>query len=320
MGTRHALAWKARPDAVVLTVFDPIPERGDRLASETGAIACGTYQEAILHHGVRCVSVATPAAFHAPVACFAAEHHRHVLSEKPLSLTLEQAKAMQSAAREGGVLLAVSFQYRSFARNRKLRELCLTGEFGGPIFARYTDVREVRPKTAMHSRSLNGGPVIDMVGHYVDLMRFITGTEPVRVSANGHIYGRGRPRLAEVHDFAVDAASLEVGYKNGHTLSVFANWGMPEGFPGYGEEYLIGPQLSARAAGSHGLDIQYPDRLVNWRPVSRDDTGPVSRISDLVNAIEGRGPLEVSGDDGVIALGVCLAALESIETGRTVLL
>lgn len=318
MGTRHARAWSARPDAALLTVYDPIPERCERLAAEIGAAACESYEEAILHEGVTCVSVATPAAFHAPVACFAAENHRHVLSEKPLALTLEQAEAMRASAKVGGVLLAVSFQYRAFERNRKLRELFRSGAFGGPIFARYADVREVRPKIAMHRKSLNGGPVIDMAGHYVDLMRFITGTEPVIVSASGHVFGRGKARLSEVDDFAIDAASLEVRYREGHTLSVFANSGMPERFPGFGEEYVIGRELSARAAPGDGLDIQHADGMENWRPDSPGDSGPGSRIADLVNALDRGESLEVSGDDGLVALRVCLAALESIETGRTV--
>jgi predicted dehydrogenase len=320
MGSKHARAWSARPDARVVAVYDPLAERAERVAAEVGAAVCPSFEAAILSDGVSCVSVATPAAFHAPVACFAAANGRHVLSEKPLALTLEQAEAMRAAARENSVLLGVSFQYRAFARNRRLRELFQSGAFGGPIFARFTDVREVRPKIAMHRQSLNGGPVIDMVGHYIDLMRFITGAEPVSVSATGQVYGRGKARLAEVDDFAIDAASIEVRYQDGHSLSVFANWGMPEGFPGFGEEYLIGPEISARATPGDSLAIQYADRLESWQPETPGDSGPAARIADLVHALDTGASLEVSGDDGVIALRTCLAALESIATGRTVTL
>lgn len=322
MGSRHARAWDLRSDSRVLAVYDPMPERRERVAVETGAKAYDSYQGAIMHPGVDCVSVATPVAFHPEVARFAAENGRHVLSEKPIALTLAQAESMVAAAKSAGVLLAVSYQYRAFARNRKLRELFLENAFGGPVFARYTDVREVRPKIAMHRRSMNGGPVIDMTGHYFDLMRFFTGEEPKSVFATGHVFGRGKDRLTSISgdDFAVDAASIEVRYGGGHSLSVFADWGMPEGFPGHGEEYLVGPRMSARAASGDGLNIQHADRLEEWRPESVPDGGPASRIADLVSALDNGTALEVSGDDGVAALRVCLAALESIETGRVVTL
>ena len=318
MGTQHARAWHARPDARVLAVYDPIRERAERVAGETGARACDSMEEAVRHDGVECVSVATPVVFHSEIACFAAENGRHVLSEKPIALTLAQADAMVRTAEAHGVLLGVSYQYRSFARNRKLRALFQEGAFGGPIFARFMDVREVRPKIAMHRRSMNGGPVIDMAGHYFDLLRYVTGAEPESVFASGHVYGRGKARLTEVDDFAIDAASVEVRYGGGHTLSVFANWGMPEGFPGHGEEFFAGPQITVRVVAGDGLDIQYADRREEWRPEKPGPRGPIARIADLVNALDTGAPLEVSGEEGVAALRVCLAALESVETGSVI--
>lgn len=320
LGTRHARVWHSRADSQVLAVYDPITERAEKIAAETGARVCGSHEEAIQIDGVACVSVATPVVYHSEIACFAAGNGRHVLSEKPIALTLAQAEAMVETAKANNVLLGVSYQYRAFARNRKLREVFRSGAFGGPVFARFTDLREVRPKIAMHRKSMNGGPVIDMTGHYYDLMRYITGEEPVSVYATGHVYGRGKPRLAEVadNDFAIDAASIEVTYSGGHTLSVFANWGMPEGFPGHGEEYVIGPVMTARAASGDGLDLQYADHKENWKPDTSSPGGPETRIADLVHALDTGEPLEVSGADGIAALRVCLGALESIATGKVI--
>ena len=306
MGQNHATQWMAVEDAEIAAVSDPIQERREKMAESTGAAAYSDYRDAILHEGVNVVSVCTPVCFHAEISVFAAEHGRHVLCEKPIALTLEQADEMIRVARFNNVLLSTSFQCRGFSRNINYRQLLREGAFGGPIFVRYMDIREVRPKLAMHRRSMNGGPVIDMAGHYFDTMRFITGEEPVSVSARGHVYGRGKERLASIDDLAIDAAEILVNFTGGHVLSVFVNWGMPEGFRGFGEEYIVGPAMSARVEGGQ-VRLRFPDREETFEANAGNPPGSSVRINDLAAAIrEGRQP-EVTGEDGRVALAVRLA-------------
>jgi predicted dehydrogenase len=316
MGRQHAAAWQKRDDCRVVSVFDPIEASRHKLAETVGATAYDSAVAAIEQPGVQVVSVCVPVAFHAEYACLAASRGRHVLSEKPLALSVEEADRMIRTAEENRVLLSTSFQYRGFSRNLKFRELVTEGAFGGPIFARYMDVREVRPKSAMHRKSMNGGPVVDMASHYFDLMRFFTDEEPVSVYAQGHVYGQGKPRLSVVDDFAIDAASIEVKFTGGHALSIFVNWGMPEGFQEITDELLIGPSMSARKVGA-GLELQFGDRKEEWRGES-DPPGPTVRIDGLVSAIRGEAPLEVTGDEGRVALRLSLAALESIATASSI--
>ena len=319
MGRNHATQWQAAENAQVAAVSDPIQERREKLAESTGAAAYSDFKDAILHEDVNVISVCTPVCFHSEISVFAAEHGRHVLCEKPLALTLEQADAAITAAKENGVLLSTSLQYRGFARNPRYRKLIQDGEFGGAIFVRYMDIREVRPKLAMHRQSMNGGPIIDMAGHYFDNMRYITGEEPVSVSAQGHVFGQGKERLAGIDDLAIDAAEILVKMTGGHVLSVFVNWGMPEGFKGFGEEYIIGPAMSARVQDSE-VHLRYPEREETFDANAGNPPGSSVRINDLAAAIrEGRQP-EVTGEDGRIALQVSLAALESIKTGQVVTL
>lgn len=199
IGTQHARAWQARADAAVVAVYDPLEDRRQRLADRTGATSCCSYEETILQDGVGVVSVCTPICFHSRIACFAASHGRYVLSEKAIALSVPKVEAMTAAARENGVLLVVSHQYRSFGRNRKYRELFARGVFGGPVFVRYTDIREVRPKLAMHRRSMNGGPIIDMAGHFYNTVRFLTGEEPIRsMPPVMSLGGQSRDRCGQV--------------------------------------------------------------------------------------------------------------------------
>ena len=317
MGRNHANCWAAREDAEIVAVCDLMDDRRAAMVEKTGATGYATYQEAVMHEGVNVVSVCVPVCFHSEVACFAAEHGRHVLCEKPLALTLDQADAMIRSAKESGVLLSTSFQYRGFARIQKIRELIRDGAFGGPTIIRFTDIREVRPKLAMHMRSMNGGPVIDMAGHFFDLMRYVTGAEPLTVYARGHVYGKGKERTASVEDFAIDAADITVQMTDGHVLSSLVDWGMPEGFGSLTEELFLGPKLSVQVKGGQ-VETRSGAEKETWEANEGNPPGSSVRINDFADAIiQGREP-EVTGEDGRIALRLSLAALESIETGEIV--
>jgi predicted dehydrogenase len=280
-----------------------------------GGAACADYHQTIQSGQVDVVSVCIPSFLHSEVACYAAEQGCHILTEKPLALTSEQGQAMIDVARRHGVKLAVSLQYRD-GWPARCRQLIQQGAFGGPVILRFADVREVRPKTAMHCRDMNGGPIIDMACHYFDLMRYLTGGEPVSVYARGHVFGRGKARLSQVSDFALDTAVITVEYEGGHILDFAVNWGMPEGFPGYGDQVLMGPAMTAQPRDGR-LMFQYGDHQELWN-VSGPKWPPQWRIADLMAAIRDDREPEITGEDGLAALRVSLAAIESIETGQVI--
>ena len=314
MGGNHAAAWQNEAGAAVAAVFDPDAERAAALAEKTGGRVCTTVEQAVVETDVDVVSVCTPICFHADVSCLAMAHGRHVLCDKAMALTLADADRMIAASKANGVKLCISYQHRSLPHYTAYRQLVQDGAFGGPVFARFVDTREVRPKLAMHSRSMNGGPVLDMAGHFFDLMRFFTGAEPRTVYARGHVFGADKPRLADVTDPAVDAAEILVDFEEGHVLSVCVNWGMPEGHPGVTRSELVGPVLLARPA-EHGAEAVFADRTETVTPPADAPCGVPARVRDLVTAIETDSQPEVAGADGRKAMAVCLGALASIETG-----
>jgi len=320
MGRAHAAAWKLRNDARVAAVFDPLHDRAEAMARDTGAKICASHEEAFSLANF--ASVYVPIAMHAETAVAAMKRKCHVLCEKALALTEKQALAMIAAAKREGVMLGTSYQYRGFPSFQILRRVLREKELGdGPVFARFTDAREVRPKLAMHTKHLNNGPVLDMCGHYFDLMRFFTGEEAESVHACGHVYGKNKERLKSIAsaDLAFDAAEITVRYTGGHVLSVFVNWGMPEKHPGAVVSEVWGPDAVARLDGCH-VEVAHADRTVRYK-ADPNPIGPSVRIADVIDAAEGRKPKpEVAGEDGLAALRVCLAALKSIQTGKAVAL
>jgi myo-inositol 2-dehydrogenase/D-chiro-inositol 1-dehydrogenase/scyllo-inositol 2-dehydrogenase (NAD+) len=317
MGVQHGEAWNEREDAEIVAVFDPVEKSRNDAADKLGGKPYATYAEAIDHDGVQAVSIATPTCFHREIACYALERGRHVLCEKPLAGSRSDCDAMVAAAENSGVHLCVGHQYRDFPRNVRLKRAITEGELGSPILARYSPVLEVRPKLAMHRLSQNMGPVVDVAGHFVDLMRYFTESEPTQVFATGAIYGRGKPRLESIDDddLAVDAAHMQVRFEGGHAMTLEVVWGMPEDFPGSMSEQVIGPKgLMRKTPDSYEL-VFGKDEI---ETLDSSNLGPAPRVNDLADAITKGRPVFVSGHDGRSAALTCLAAIESIETGRVV--
>jgi predicted dehydrogenase len=315
-GALHAERWKAVGGARVVAVCDRDPGCAGKVAEMTGAKVYEDWCEAVMHEGVNVVTQALPSHLHADVTCFAAEHGRHVFGEKPLALTLEQGERMVRAVRDSGIVFMPCFQYRDLFRFRMFRKVFQEGVPGEPVVMRFSDIREVRPKTAMHRRSENGGVVIDMACHIFDLMRHITGGEPEAVFATGRIFGRGKERLREVGDFAVDEASIEALYSGGHTLQMYFNWGMPEKFPTIAEPpSLLGPLAAIRQTAT-GVEVIHADHREIWDAPTPEP--PDERIPRFAAAIRGGEPPDITVEDAMITLRCSHAALESAETGSVV--
>ena len=318
MGKAHARVYGERQDCRIHCVHDADEARAADLAETFGARVRGSVPEAVTDDDVDLVSVCTPVCFHPEVAIAAAWAGKHVLCEKPIALSLDQARQMDQAARGSGVHLAVSYQFRGRAQYRKYRELIGSGQLAGPLFARFVDVREVRPKTAMHSRSLNGGPLIDMAGHFFDLMRFLTGEEPNTVFASGHVFGAGKQRLSQISDLAIDAAEIQVRYTGGHVASIFVHWGLPEKTPSYTNEYLATAEAHVQTEGDEVVLARGEEK--QSFPLEANPPEPGVSIDAMIGAIRGGGNVLVSAVDGAKALAVSLAALQSINNGSPVAL
>jgi myo-inositol 2-dehydrogenase/D-chiro-inositol 1-dehydrogenase len=317
MGGNHAGSWNGRDDAEVVAVFDPDADRCGTLAGKMNATACASMEEAIVQTEVDIVSVAAPIAFHAEASCMAMEHGRHVFCEKAIALTLADADRMIQTAQKNDVKLCIGHQHRTAGHYAAFKKLFDEDVFGGPTFVRLLDVREVRPKLDMHRKSRNGGPVIDMGSHFFDLMRYFTGEEAGRVFARGHVFGRGKERLAGIDDLAIDAAEITVEFTGGHVLSVYLNWGMPEGFKGGGRAEVVSPLLWARQ-GEEEVEAVYADRTETVKASAADPGGIPGLLESLVKAIETGSEVGVTGYDGRQSLAMALAAIQSIETGEAV--
>jgi len=328
MGTQHAAAWNDRSDAKVVAVCDSQANRAKELAQKYNAVQFAQWQDAITQKEVDIVSVCVPACDHHDVTVASAMAKKHILCEKAMALTITDADKMIAAASDNNVYLSVCHQYRSLNRFQMMRQLIVEGRIGNPLYIHFTEMREVRPKLAMHSLALNGGPIHDMSGHLFDLGHYLTGSEAESVSSVGTVFGKDKKRLQSVTDFGIDTANVQVRFRGGHCLTLDINWGLPEGTPGYCHELIHGPlgmiysrddnnpnRFLGDISGSTFVIVQDANGVEQIR-CERGTNGPQPCIDELIDAIEAGKASQFDGREGRAALRLILASLESINTGQ----
>jgi predicted dehydrogenase len=324
MGNIHAGCWDNNPGTEIVAVVDLDETRADKMATQFKLDGYFThYLDAIALPEVEVISVCVPTNLHAEVTIAAAELGKHVLCEKPITLTLEDADQMIAAAIENNVKLGLGFMRRHSPLLLALRQHLASGEFGRPVLYNASDIRELRPKRAMHDANVNGGPVVDMAVHLIDLWTYIFDAKPVSVSAQGLSLAAERPEIDHIEKVAIDTATLVVKFDSGDIGNFVVTWGLPpkvtpQGHPdqiygpeGLGEVYYTrkkqellimqeGGAWQTRSVSHQDMYQNQIDHFTRW--VIEDDIFPAT------------------GEDGKSALRVALGALEAIQSGKTVFL
>lgn len=240
MGAAHSQGWRVAPRFYDLpaqpemTLLVGRNARGvEAAASKWGWEQTETdWRAAIARDDIDVIDIVTPGGSHAEIAIAALEAGKHVLCEKPLANTLEEAEAMNAAAdRAGkGVFAMVGFTYRRVPAAAFARDLVQSGAIG--------EVRQVRaaylqdwlvdaeaPLTwRLQKDQAGSGALGDLGAHAVDLSQFITGQKITGVSGilNTFVHERPLPgRASERGNVSVDDLALFSGRFDGGAVGSF---------------------------------------------------------------------------------------------------
>jgi myo-inositol 2-dehydrogenase / D-chiro-inositol 1-dehydrogenase len=322
MGQIHANSWATVPEVEIVAVVDADESRADKLATQFKLDCFYTdYLDAIALPAVDVVSVCIPTNLHVEVTVAAAELGKHVLCEKPLTLTLADADQMIAAAAKNNVKLGVGFMRRHSAVVQELKEKLVAGEFGRPVLYNASDVRELRPKTVMHNAQVNGGPVIDMAVHLIDLWTTIFDSQPVSVAAQGLRIGQDRPEIEHIAEVAIDTATVLVKFESGDIGTFVVTWGLPAKVnPPQHKDQIYGPEgLGEANFNGNQQELQIMRSGGRWETISISHQNMYhNQAASYAKWILENQPFPTTGEAGKAALQVALAALESIQTGQTI--
>lgn len=209
--TSHVDALRRLPGAQLAAVVGRTTERARAFAERHGiAQAYGSVDELLADESIRVVHNCTPNDLHAELNIALLQAGRHVLSEKPLGRTADEARAQAAAAERAGVVAAVCFNYRHFPLVQQLRAVIRSGELGPIHLARGGYLQDWLLYARDWSWRLDpeqNGPsraVADIGSHWLDLVQHVTGDSVVDVFASlGTVHEhRTRPENGEVQTFS----------------------------------------------------------------------------------------------------------------------
>lgn len=322
---RHLPEYKANKNVELVAVCDINEERAIEVAEKFGAKAYTNYEELLNDGAVDAVSVCTPNYLHAPISIAALHAGVHVLCEKPMATSKQEAEAMISAAKESGKKLMIAHNQRFVPSHQRARKLIESGEIG-KIYSFRTAFGHGGPE----GWSVDGkeswffqkekafvGAMGDLGVHKTDLMRYLLGEEIIEV---GSFVETSAKDFADVDDSAVCILKT----KSGIIGTLAASWAYVSKEDNstiiYGEKAIL--RLEDDPVNS--LVVQYKNgEVVNYqlgRIQSNEEGGQNnSRVIDLfVDAVVNNQEPPVPGEEGMKSLNVILAALESNETKQIV--
>ena len=307
----YAAALAAHPGATLVGVADPDAARGREMASRFGT-AFFASDAALLEQPLDGAIVTSENVHHrALVEKAVAAGVKAILCEKPLANTLEDAQAMVALCADKGVRLATAFPCRYAPAFGRLRARVQAGAIGEVLAIRGTN-RGSMPGGWFTDRALSGGgAVIDHTVHVADLNRVLLGREATEVQAE---IGSGF-----YHQEWDDTGFLTIRYGDGVFATLDTSWSRPNTYPTWGD-------VTMQVVGTGGiLDMDmFAQNLVhyddaagrvgwsNWG--SGMDAG---LVADFLRLCAGEAaPDLATGEDGLRALTVALAAYRSAETGQ----
>jgi predicted dehydrogenase len=334
MGVRHAAAWQnlavETEGAIVGEIVALVDDVAERLReAQTSfkledAALFNHYKAALRETKPDVVSVCIPTAFHAEVGIAAIEQGAHVLIEKPLALTLDQAEAVIAAAEKTGVLLAVGFMLRYSPAVLEVKNWIEQGNFGSTLLHTAENIMSTRPKIVMHAKNINGGPIMDYWCHHFDLWQYFFNSKAVSVAGYGSSFAQGKAEVAHINDLAIDTAGVVVRYASGDVGQFSTSWGLPRGLHvGMLEnDRIIGANGIAIGNIRHEMKLHYSVEGKEEILVAKNHVKEFwqDEITALAIAITQGGKPTAGGAEGKEALKMSLATLKAIESGETVYL
>ena len=315
IGKVHAGAIAATDGARLAAVADPVEEAARTLAAQHGA-EVRTIDEIEAAEDIDAVAICTPTDTHADLIERFARAGKAVFCEKPVDLDIDRVRACLDVVSETGSFLMIGFQRRFEPDFNVLKSAIDDGRIGRVEMISLVS-RDPGPPPAEYLRRA-GGIFRDMTIHDFDVARWLLGeeVEGVQAAASNLV----DPEIGALGDW--DSASVILTTASGKHCTISnsrrASYGYDQRIEVHGERGAISAQNHAEAriefAGPEGYTR--PPNLNFF--ITRYAAAYALEIAAFVDALASGARPPVTGEDGLRALALALAAMRSVEEGRRV--
>ncbi len=312
----HAEAYIANirklSDIELIGFSDTDQERGEHF-SEVFKTKCFQSHEGLLDAKPDAVIICSENANHREHVVMAAREGVHVLCEKPIAVSLEDAKIMRDACQKAGVNFMTAFPMRFDPSIIVVKEMLEQGKLGKLYAVNGINHSELPKKHRLwftQKALAGGGAVMDHTVHLVDLLRWYTGHEITEVYAE--ISNVLYPGEVDVETVGL----VTVTFENGVFASIDCSWSRPNNYPRWG--HLQMELIGEKGAVSVDAFAQYltvyselAPRDPSWSAWGADPNQTM--IEEFIASIKEKREPRVSWSDGFAALKVALACYESAQ-------
>lgn len=318
MGQHHARIYAQLEQSDLVAVSDADLDVAEKIADRFDVPAYDNYQEMLKKEKPEAVTVAVPTNKHEKVVTDVLEAGAHVLVEKPIAATIQEGQRLIEIAKSLKRQLMVGHIVRFNPATQLLKQKLQAGELGriyqivsrrvGPFPARIRDV----------------GVIVDLAPHDLDLMRFLTGMDPVRV------FAETEKRIHTEHE---DLLTGMLRFPDGIVGILEINWLTPTKV----RETLVLGERGMFRVDDLTQDLYYFENAQANEELWRDlrvikgvSEGQMVRyavqrqeplkleLKAFLNALENGEDVPVSGEDGLAALKLALALVESGQKNQII--
>ena len=327
---RHLPEYADNKDAKIVAVFDVCYERAQEMAKKYGAIAYKSYDELLENKEIDAVSICVANVYHCDMTIAALKAGKHVLCEKPMAITLEQCEEMNRVAKEAGKYLMIGHNQRLSKAHSTAKKLIMNGEIG-KILTFKTGFGHGGPETwAIDSKNIwffdkkaaSFGAMADLGIHKTDLIQFLTGQKVSEVIAYAGTLDK-KDSLGE--PIGVDDNAICIYKMDGGAVGTMtASWTY------YGQEdnstILYGTEgiMYIYDDPKYSIVVEHKDGMYNYYQIDQiqtNDNQTKSGVIDLwVDCLVNQKVPEISGEDALSAMKAVFAAIDSVKTGKKVVI
>ncbi|CCQ95805.1 putative dehydrogenase [[Clostridium] ultunense Esp] len=317
MGKVHAAAYAQMEGVRLVAVVDIRKDVVEEIAGAYHVIPYINVDEVLENKEIDVIDICLPTYLHKEVTVKGARKKKHIICEKPIARTLQEADEMIRICKEEGVELMIAQVLRFFPEYKKAHQAIQSGRIGkvGRIHTFRGGVFPTAWEDWYASIDKSGSLIVDMVIHDIDFLRWTFG-EVERVYAK-NLTGKEMNRL--------DHAFISIRFRNGAIAHVEGTWSYPEGFKtelevagsegilSFRSEDAVPIYLSLRSKKAGESGVAVPESPLRESPYYLE-------LEHFIHCLKnGEKPL-VTAYDAYKALEISLAALHSAQTGEIVTL
>jgi myo-inositol 2-dehydrogenase/D-chiro-inositol 1-dehydrogenase len=304
------------PDARVIAAMNP-SESGRAFAKELNVpMVTDNAAEVIDHKDVDAVLICTATDAHADYVIAAARAGKAIFCEKPLDLSLEKVRITLDEVSRAGVPLMLAFNQRMDPNFAEVKAAIVSGKIGA-LRSIHIISRDPGPPPVSYIRS-SGGLFLDMTIHDLDMVRYLAGAEVDEVFARG--FNLVDPAIGEAGD--IDTGYLMISFKNKVTALIEnsrqASYGYDQRLEAFGSEGMVRVEnpLKTTAQFLNGEGVHLSRNLDFF--IDRYADSYRLELAAFLDALRTKKPMPITGEDGLKAMLIAMAANKSMAENRPV--